>query len=100
MTIFEKNVYKITAQIPKGKVTTYKIIAEILKSSPRAVGNALAKNPYAPKVPCHRVIRSDLKIGGFNGQKDGTVKTNLLKAENIKIHSNKVIDNTIIFKFG
>jgi methylated-DNA-[protein]-cysteine S-methyltransferase len=51
-----------------GKVTTYKILAHILESSPRAVGQALKRNPYAPRVPCHRVIANNRCIGGYQGQ--------------------------------
>ncbi|KAI8370482.1 6-O-methylguanine DNA methyltransferase [Radiomyces spectabilis] len=55
-------------QIPKGQVSTYKLISDALNSSPRAVGQALRLNPFCPlPVPCHRVIASDLCIGGFSG---------------------------------
>lgn len=63
----EQRVYKACSLIPKGKVSTYKALAEVLGSSPRAVGQALRRNPYAPQVPCHRVVSSSLQIGGFNG---------------------------------
>jgi len=63
---FSKKVYEVCKQIPKGKVSTYKQIANKLNSkSYRAVGSALNKNPYAPIVPCHRVINSNGNIGGF-----------------------------------
>jgi O-6-methylguanine DNA methyltransferase len=67
ITDFQKKVYRIVKKIPKGKTTTYKIIADKLKTSPRAVGQALKRNPYAPAVPCHRVIMSNGKIGGYCG---------------------------------
>jgi len=63
LTDFQKRVFSLLPK--KGKVTTYKNIAQKLKTSPRAVGNALKNNPYPIKIPCHRVIRSNGKIGGF-----------------------------------
>jgi methylated-DNA-[protein]-cysteine S-methyltransferase len=61
-------VYDFVAQIPEGQVTTYKALSDALKSHPRAVGQALRVNPFAPlPVPCHRVIASDFTIGGFSG---------------------------------
>lgn len=55
--------------IPKGKITTYKNIAEFIgkPGASQAVGNALRNNPFAPIVPCHRVLPANLKIGGFFG---------------------------------
>ncbi|KAL0586087.1 hypothetical protein ABG067_004179 [Albugo candida] len=61
-----------TQYIPKGKVATYGKIARMLHSSPRSVGQALKRNPFAPVIPCHRVIASDGKIGGFQGSIDVT----------------------------
>lgn len=87
ITDFQKKVYEIVKNIPKGKTTTYKTIAEKLNTSPRAVGQALKRNPYAPIVPCHRVIHSNGRIGGFNGNnpRDIKKKIKLLKSEGIKI---------------
>lgn len=90
ITKFQQQVYNLTAQIPKGKVATYHGIARALKNSnaSRAVGNALNKNPYAPKVPCHRVIKSDGQIGGFAS---GTRRKEImLKKEGLKIISGKI----------
>ena len=88
---FAKSVYELTKQIPLGKVTTYKIIAEALgkPNAARAVGMALSVNPYAPHVPCHRVIATDGSIGGFFGNKNKNSinvqkKITLLKQEGIK----------------
>lgn len=66
-TEFEQLVYDAVRRIPKGETRTYGWVArEIGKpKSARAVGNALNRNPYAPEVPCHRVVRSDGSIGGF-----------------------------------
>ncbi len=86
---FAERVYKITAQIPKGKVATYRDIAHLLNCRAyRAVGSALNKNPYAPRVPCHRVINSDGRLGGFaSGLKK---KIRILQHEGIIIINNKI----------
>lgn len=54
--------------IPAGKVTTYGDMAKALGSSPRAIGQAMRRNPFAPVVPCHRVIATNMQLGGFSGQ--------------------------------
>ena len=70
-------------KIPKGKVKTYKQVALGINRprSARAVANACGKNPYAPKVPCHRVIRSDGSLGGYSGSGGIKTKKSLLKKE-------------------
>lgn len=86
ITPFQKRVYAETSKIPKGKTSTYGAIAKKLKTSPRAVGQALKKNPFAPEVPCHRVIKSDGTLGGFNGKTSGKEiqrKRKLLRKERI-----------------
>ncbi|MDP3640290.1 MAG: MGMT family protein [Nanoarchaeota archaeon] len=71
-TEFERKVYALCRKIPEGKVTTYKSIAEALGTKAyRAVGQALKKNPYAPQVPCHRVIATDGSLGGYCGERSG-----------------------------
>lgn len=80
MKSFKEKVLKVVSKIPKSKVLTYKEVAKMAGSARayRAVGNILNKN-YNSKIPCHRVIRSDGKIGGYNrGVKN---KTRLLKTE-------------------
>lgn len=68
VTPFQYKVYELVAQIPKGQVTSYKVLSETLKSHPRAVGQALRVNPFCPlPIPCHRVIATDYSLGGFNG---------------------------------
>ena len=69
--------------IPKGTVKTYKQVAIAINrpKSSRAVANACAKNPYAPIVPCHRVIRSDGALGGYSGLGGVKTKKYLLKRE-------------------
>ncbi|KAI7822014.1 6-O-methylguanine DNA methyltransferase [Gamsiella multidivaricata] len=69
ITPFQFQVYDLCLQIPEGQISTYKHISDALKSSSRAVGQALKVNPYAPlPVPCHRVLDSKLYIGGYMGQ--------------------------------
>lgn len=86
---FSEKVYELTRQIPKGKVTTYGELARAMNTHAyRAVGQALHVNPYAPHVPCHRVIASDGSLGGFaSGMKK---KVALLKREGVKIDGNRV----------
>lgn len=93
---FSDKVYKIVKKIPKGKVSTYKNVAGALNCEAyRAVGNALNKNPYWPKVCCHRIINSDGRIGGFaRGTKE---KIRLLKKEGVKIKKGKVLDFKKVF---
>jgi len=81
MTEFQKRIYEVVKKIPRGKVLTYKEVARLAgrPKAYRAVGNALNKNPFAPAVPCHRVIKSDGKIGGYaRGTK---IKVKLLRKE-------------------
>src|SRR3989344_3450515 len=64
---FSTRVYTLLKKVPRGRVTTYKALAEALGTKAyRAVGNALNKNPHAPIVPCHRVVKSDGSIGGYS----------------------------------
>ena len=81
---FQEKIYKIVQKIPKGETITYKQIARLAGKPKawRAVGNILNKNKD-PKVPCHRVIRSDGKIGGYN--KGTNKKLSLLKKEGVVI---------------
>jgi len=66
---FNQNVWNLCRRIPRGRVTTYKAIAEAVGTKAyQAVGNALKLNPNAPIVPCHRVVRSDLSLGGYKGK--------------------------------
>ena len=86
-TEFQIKVWKYLLTIPKGTVKTYKQVAIAINSpySARAVGNAVGKNPYAPRIPCHRVIRSDGKLGGFSAPGGKKAKKKLLKSENFSI---------------
>lgn len=97
-TIFQERVYKILKKVPKGKVTTYKALANKAGTKAyRAVGSAMNKNPYAPQVPCHRVINSNGEVGGFaSGTKN---KIKLLKKEGIKIEKGKINLKKYDFRF-
>jgi len=66
-TAFQKKVLTTLCQVPRGQYTTYGAMSKHLASSPRAVGNALKNNPFAPEVPCHRVLASGGGLGGFMG---------------------------------
>ncbi|MFA4827064.1 MAG: MGMT family protein [Candidatus Shapirobacteria bacterium] len=94
MANFADRVYKILREVPVGRVTTYKVIAQKLGCKAyQAVGQALRNNPYAPEVPCHRVVRSDGRIGGFMGKtmgKEIEKKIKLLKSEGVKIDNGKI----------
>src|SRR5438128_2622241 len=88
---FNEKVWALTARIPKGKVVTYGDIAKALKcNGARAVGNALNKNPYAPAVPCHRVVGSDGALTGFAGGLEK--KRKLLVSEGIKLRPNGKVE--------
>ncbi len=82
---FCEQVYILAKKVPKGKVTTYRMIAEAMGTKAcRAVGNALNKNPYK-SVPCHRVVKSCGEAGGFaRGEKE---KIRMLKKEGIKFEN-------------
>ena len=86
-TKFQIKVWKYLIKIPKGSVRTYKQVAIGINrpNSARAVANACGKNPYSPKVPCHRVIRSDGNIGGFSAPGGIKTKKKLLKKEGFLI---------------
>ena len=82
-TKFQIKVWNYVKTIRKGEVKTYKQVAIGIKmpKSARAVANACAKNPYAPKIPCHRVIRTDGSLGGYSGKGGIKTKKKLLKRE-------------------
>jgi len=85
---FSERVYKICRRIPRGKVATYKQVAEMIGTKAyRAVGHALHRNPYS-KVPCHRVISNSGRLHGFeHGMKK---KRQLLEKEGVQVRKNKV----------
>ena len=95
----EHKVYKKLLQVPKGKVTTYGELAKAvgLKNGQRAIGRIMNKNPFPVIVPCHRVILSSGKVGGYAwGEK---IKTNMLSREGVKIKQGKILDKNTIYRF-
>ena len=86
-TDFQIKVWKFLKKIKKGEVKTYKEVAKAINrpKAARAVANACAKNPYAPKVPCHRVIRSDGTLGGFSAPGGVKTKKKMLKREGFSL---------------
>jgi O-6-methylguanine DNA methyltransferase len=99
ITPFQKKVYRACQQIPKGKVATYQDIAQTIGCSKtaRAVGNALNKNPFAPLVPCHRVVRANGSIGGFASGK--RKKSKILRREGITIKEETIDLNRFRYKY-
>ena len=85
-------VYKKLLQVPKGKVTTYGELAKAvgLKNGQRVIGMIMKKNPFPVIVPCHRVVKSDGKIGGYAYGE--IVKSKMLANEGIKIKDGKIMD--------
>ena len=86
---FRRKVYDALLDVPKGYVTTYGALAKRIGcASAQAVGGALRHNPFAPHVPCHRVLAADGSIGGFSGHRDGPEiarKIALLRAEGVAL---------------
>ena len=93
-TVFESRVYEVVSQIPRGQISTYRDVARVLSiASPRAVGQALRRNPYAPQVPCHRVVCADGSIGGFYGEDAGALieeKIRMLCEEGVIFHAGRI----------
>ena len=86
-TKFQLKVWGYLRKIPRGSVKTYSQVAKAIGKplAVRAVANAIGKNPLAPKIPCHRVIRSDGSLGGYSGKGGIKTKKMLLKREGIKL---------------
>lgn len=99
MMSFNERAWKLLTKVPKGKVTTYKILAEKLGTKAyRAVGQAMNRNPYAPKVPCHRVVGSDGSLTGFASGLPNKIK--ILKKEGVLVKNGKIVDfEKKLFKF-
>ena len=86
-TEFQLKVWAYLRKIPRGSVRTYSQVAKGIGKplAIRAVANAIGKNPYAPKIPCHRVIRSDGSLGGYSGRGRIKQKLRLLRSEKVAI---------------
>jgi methylated-DNA-[protein]-cysteine S-methyltransferase len=98
MSEFQAKVLKLVAMVPEGKVATYKELARAMGNprAYRAVANALARNPFPVKIPCHRVVRSNDEVGGYRfGTKQ---KVKLLLREGIIIENGK-ISSKFMFKY-
>ncbi len=96
---FNEKCYALLKQIPKGRVSTYKAIADALNCKAyQAVGNAMNTNPNPIIVPCHRVVKTNGDIGGYATGIDH--KTVLLNSEGVQVKNNKVVNfETIFFDF-
>lgn len=120
-TDFQKRCLKALLRIPKGRFSTYgeqadpaldaaKVaktgaMAKSLGSSPRAVGNAMRGNPFAPQVPCHRIIASDGRLGGFGGDwgtegKHANEKLELLREEGVRFDSKGKVLGSVFTAFN
>ena len=86
-TKFQLKVWNYLKKIPRGKVKTYSEVAKAIRRplAVRAVANAIGKNPLAPQIPCHRVIRSDGSLGGYSGKGGIKTKRLLLKKEGVTL---------------
>ena len=93
----DKRIYKKLLEVPKGKIPTYGELAKAvgLKNGQRAVGKIMNKNPYPVIIPCHRVVKSDGKVGGYAYGEE--IKSDMLTREGIVIKNGKILDleNTI-----
>ena len=96
MTGLQTRTYTLLKRVPRGRVTTYKALATALHTKAyRAIGQFMRLNPYAPGVPCHRVVASDGSIGGFRGHRSGkeiTDKIALLSREGVRVKNGKIVN--------
>jgi methylated-DNA-[protein]-cysteine S-methyltransferase len=93
----DKKIYKKLLEVPEGKITTYGELAKAvgMRNGQRAIGKIMNKNPYPVIIPCHRVVKSDGKVGGYAYGQD--VKINMLLKEGVRIKDDKILDweNTV-----
>jgi methylated-DNA-[protein]-cysteine S-methyltransferase len=100
MNELEQRVFKKLLSVPKGRVTTYGELAKAvgLKNGQRIIGQIMNKNPFPVIIPCHRVVKSDGRIGGYFYGKD--VKTEMLCGEGISVKNGKIQDwEKAVFRF-
>ena len=90
LPVYTQKTLKATTKIPLGYVASYGSIARAVGGGPRAVGNVMASNPFAPIIPCHRVVKSDFTLGGYGGGLK--VKLELLSREKRGFSSSKEVD--------
>jgi O-6-methylguanine DNA methyltransferase len=88
--LFTRRVLNLTAKIPRGYVATYGGLAKAVgnRHGARAVGNVEARNPFAPIIPCHRVVSSNLGLGGYGGGLD--TKRRILEREDVIFEGNRI----------
>ncbi len=103
-TAFQLRVYEAIRLIPRGKVASYGSVARYLHcGSAQAVGQALRRNPFAPVTPCHRIVATNGRIGGFEGGEDETSrlkKRRLLEEEGVRFQSDGPVAPDCWFEFG
>ena len=93
MDQIKSGVYRIIKEIPSGRVSTYKEVARSLGiKNYRLIGRALALNPYAPIVPCHRIVLTDGRLGGYSGPGGASGKIRLLKKEGVPVRKGRIKD--------
>lgn len=99
MTEFQDRVLRLVSRVPRGRVTTYKELARSL-GKPRAyrtIANVLARNPRPVEIPCHRVVRSDGRVGGYSLGAERKVA--LLNEEGVRVRGGRVDFKKHLFKF-
>jgi len=95
LSIFRQNVCRLMKEIPRGRVTTYGMIAEQIGTGPRAVGSAVSRNPWPLFIPCHRVVPSNLEIGNYSiggslSDYGCEVKRDLLAREHVPMEDSRI----------
>jgi methylated-DNA-[protein]-cysteine S-methyltransferase len=99
-TAFEQLVYALVRTIPRGKVSTYGLVGRKLGCGS---SQALRRNPFAPEMPCHRVVSSALTLGGFNGEREGEElrrKRAMLEEEGVVFTEDGKVAAQSVFAFG
>jgi O-6-methylguanine DNA methyltransferase len=93
-TEFQRAVWRALLRIPEGRVTSYGEIARAIgrPGAVRAVGSAVGKNPFAPGVPCHRVVPADGRIGRYSGGEGVATKIALLAREGVGVERGRIVD--------
>lgn len=98
ITSFQERVFEAVRNVPASRVCSYSTLASWIGCrSARAVGQALRANPFAPQVPCHRVVASDGSLGGYFGQSAGdklAIKRNLLEGEGVPFTASGRVDRS------
>ena len=98
---FNEKVWSVTVKVPKGKVSTYSEIARYMDCKAyRAVGQALSRNPFAPDIPCHRIVSSDGSLTGYSSDSGLEEKEQLLVGEGVTVQRGKVDLNKYMFRIS